>query len=107
MAPRAVTLTIIDPDGTPHGLTVQAGLSLLEIAQQHGFEVEGTCEGSMACATCHMIVDPAWAPRLPEMSEAEQDMLDLADGVCATSRLGCQVVVTAALDGLVVRLPKS
>ena len=60
----------------------------------------------MACATCHVIVDPAWFDRLPDPSEDEEDMLDLAYDIRKTSRLGCQIKLTEELDGLVVRLPK-
>ena len=67
--------------------------------------MEGACEGSLACSTCHVVVDPAWAPKLVKPTEDEEDMLDLAFGLEQTSRLGCQIVMTAALDGLVVRLP--
>ena len=67
--------------------------------------LEGTCEGQMACSTCHVIVAPEWFDRLPEAVEDEEDMLDLAAGACRTSRLSCQIVVTEALDGLTVHIP--
>lgn len=81
------------------------GLSVLEIAHRNDIDLEGACEGSLACSTCHVIVDPEWYDRLDEPSEAEEDMLDLAFGLTETSRLGCQIVITEDLDGLVVRLP--
>ena len=81
------------------------GLSVLEVAHKHGFDLEGACEGSMACSTCHVVVDPSWYGRLKPASEEEEDMLDLAFGLTKTSRLGCQIVITEALDGLTVRLP--
>ena len=81
------------------------GLSVLEIAHKHGIDIEGACEGSLACSTCHVIVDAGWFPRLSRPTEDEEDMLDLAFGLEKTSRLGCQIVMTEALDGLVVRLP--
>ena len=81
------------------------GLSVLEVAHKHGFDLEGACEGSMACSTCHVVVDPSWYARLKPPSEEEEDMLDLAFGLTKTSRLGCQIVISAELDGLVVRLP--
>ena len=83
------------------------GLSVLEIAHKNGIDIEGACEGSLACSTCHVIVDPEWYDLLREASEDEEDMLDLAFGLTATSRLGCQVIITEELDGLVVRLPAS
>ena len=73
--------------------------------QAHGMPLEGTCEGQMACSTCHVIVDPAWFDRLPAAVDDEEDMLDLATGVTRTSRLSCQIVLDAALDGLEVRIP--
>ena len=67
--------------------------------------LEGTCEGQMACSTCHVIVAREWFSRLPEAAEEEEDMLDLAADVHATSRLSCQIVLTDQLDGLEVRIP--
>ncbi len=94
---------------TPKGDRVEAegavGLPLLEVAQAAGMPLEGTCEGQMACSTCHVIVGPEWFDRLPSASEDEEDMLDLAAGACRTSRLSCQIVLSAALDGLEVRVP--
>lgn len=67
--------------------------------------LEGTCEGQMACSTCHVIVDPDWFSQLPEASPEEEDMLDLAAGVTRTSRLSCQIELTDGLDGLEVSIP--
>ncbi len=67
--------------------------------------LEGTCEGQMACSTCHVIVAPEWFPLLPEASEEEEDMLDLAAEVARTSRLSCQIAVSETLDGIEVRIP--
>jgi 2Fe-2S ferredoxin len=78
---------------------------VLEVAHKHGVDIEGACEGSLACSTCHVIVDPDWSARLKKASEDEEDMLDLAFGLEKTSRLGCQIVITPELDGLKVRLP--
>ena len=80
---------------------------MLEIAHKHDVDIEGACEGSLACSTCHVIVDPDWYELLKDATEDEEDMLDLAFGLTATSRLGCQIVMTEELDGLVVRLPSS
>lgn len=84
---------------------VEDGTTLLEAGQGIGQPLEGTCEGQMACSTCHVIVDPDWFARLPKAKEEEEDMLDLA--ACATrhSRLSCQIVLTDALDGITVRIP--
>lgn len=82
-----------------------AGDRLLEIGQARGMPLEGTCEGQMACSTCHVIVAAADFARLPRASEEEEDMLDLAVGATRTSRLSCQIVLTPELDGLTVSLP--
>lgn len=82
-----------------------AGETLLALAQRHGQPLEGTCGGQMACATCHVVVAPADAGRLPPPSEEEEDMLDFAAGATRTSRLACQIVLSAALDELTVRVP--
>ena len=81
------------------------GDRLLEIAQAAGLPLEGTCEGQMACSTCHVVVSREWFARLPRASEDEEDMLDLAAGVRPTSRLACQIELTEALDGLEVQIP--
>jgi ferredoxin-2, mitochondrial len=82
-----------------------AGVSLLEVAQNAGMPLEGTCEGQMACSTCHVIVARDWFDKLPRASADEDDMLDLAAGVARTSRLACQITLDEALDGLEVRIP--
>lgn len=82
------------------------GTRLLEVGQNAGMPLEGTCEGQMACSTCHVVVAAEWFDRLDPASEDEEDMLDLAAGVTRTSRLSCQIVLTDALDGLEVRVPE-
>ena len=95
------------PDGKQRQeVTAETGLSILDIAHANSVDIEGVCEGSMACSTCHIVVDPAFYDRLPEPSIEEEDMLDLAYFLRPTSRLGCQILLTEELDGLVVRLPK-
>jgi 2Fe-2S ferredoxin len=98
-------MTFVARDGSRREVDAPMGLSVLEIAHKHGVDIEGACEGSLACSTCHVIVDPSWFGRLAAPTEDEEDMLDLAFGLEKTSRLGCQLVMTPALDGLVVRLP--
>ncbi len=98
-------ITFIEADGTRREFDASEGDTLLEVAQDNGIDLEGACEGSMACSTCHVIVDDEWYGRLDPSSEEEADMLDLALGLTRTSRLGCQINITAALDGLVVSLP--
>ncbi len=99
-------MTFIERDGNRKLVDAPAGMSVMEIARENGVDIEGACEGSMACSTCHVIVDPDWVGRLKPPSEDEKDMLDLAFGLTKTSRLGCQIVMGPELDGLVVRLPK-
>ncbi len=82
-----------------------AGERLLDVGQRIGMPLEGTCEGDLACATCHVIVAPEDFERLPPAAEEEEDMLDLAYGATRTSRLSCQIVLDDALDGLTVRIP--
>jgi 2Fe-2S ferredoxin len=100
-------MVFIKRDGTRHQVEAPLGLSVLEIAHNNKIDIEGACEGSLACSTCHVIVDPEWYEVLAEASEDEEDMLDLAFGLTRTSRLGCQLIMTEELDGLVVRLPAS
>lgn len=95
----------IKRDGGVSEVETAAGLTLLEVAQADGQPLEGTCEGDMACATCHVIVDAADIGRLPPPVAEEEDMLDLAYAATRTSRLACQIVLTDALDGLTVRIP--
>lgn len=82
-----------------------AGSRLLDIAQNVGQPLEGTCEGQMACSTCHVIVDAGDFAKLPKASEEEEDMLDLASHVTRHSRLACQIWLDAALETLTVRIP--
>ncbi|AWK86510.1 ferredoxin family 2Fe-2S iron-sulfur cluster binding protein [Azospirillum thermophilum] len=98
-------MTFIEPDGTRREVDAPLGLSVLEIAHKHGIDLEGACEGSLACSTCHVIVEPEWFDVLQEAEEDEEDMLDLAFGLTKTSRLGCQIIMKEELDGLAVRLP--
>lgn len=103
-----VTITFIQPDGDRTVATVKPGCSLMQTAVDHGVKgIIGECGGSMACATCHCYVDAGWLDRTGPMSAGEADMLELAMGeVRPESRLACQITLTAALDGLVIRLPE-
>ena len=100
-------ITFIKPDGDRVELEAPNGLSIMEIAHQNADKVylEGACEGSLACSTCHVIVESEWYELLQEATEDEEDMLDLAFGLTKTSRLGCQIIMRPELDGLVVKLP--
>lgn len=99
-------VTFLHADGD--GQTVaqaHVGDTLLHVAQMHMMPLEGTCEGQMACSTCHVIVAKPDFDRLPLASEMEEDMLDLAAGVRRTSRLACQILLTEDMDGLTVQIP--
>lgn len=99
-------MTFVMPDGTRREVDAPVGDTVLEIAQRNGIaQLEGACEGAMACSTCHVVVDESYYAKIPEPVEEEDDMLDFAFGLSLTSRLGCQIVITEALDGLVVRVP--
>lgn len=103
---ETVVVTFVDKDGVDVTVQAPVGKSLLEVAHENEIELEGACEGSLACSTCHLVVDnEEFYRKLPEPTEDELDMLDLAFGLTETSRLGCQVVVTKELDGLKVRVP--
>ncbi|XAF74944.1 ferredoxin family 2Fe-2S iron-sulfur cluster binding protein [Orientia tsutsugamushi] len=103
--PQTVKVIFIINDIEEKTVDAQIGLSLLEVAHQNKIDLEGACEGSLACSTCHVIVDPGWYQKLPLPVEEEEDMLDLAFGLTNTSRLGCQIIITEELDGLIVKLP--
>ncbi|ARN85230.1 ferredoxin family 2Fe-2S iron-sulfur cluster binding protein [Candidatus Nucleicultrix amoebiphila] len=98
-------ITFIKQNGEQIQIDAPLGLSVLEIAHQNNIDLEGACEGSLACSTCHVIVGEDWYDVLSPATEDEEDMLDLAFGLTHTSRLGCQIIMTDELDGLVVKLP--
>ncbi|HKR20480.1 MAG TPA: ferredoxin family 2Fe-2S iron-sulfur cluster binding protein [Stellaceae bacterium] len=100
-------MTFIERDGTRKTVDAPIGLSVLEIAHRNDVDIEGACEGSLACSTCHVVIEPEWYELLKDATEDEEDMLDLAFGLTKTSRLGCQIVMTEELDGLTVRLPQA
>lgn len=98
-------MVFIEPDGTRREVDAPNGLSVMEIAHLHDIDLEGACEGSLACSTCHVIVDKSWFGKLKPIEEDEEDMLDLAFGLAKTSRLGCQIIMSDELNGLTVQLP--
>lgn len=97
----------ITPQGDRIAVRGREGENLLEIAHANGIDLEGACECSLACSTCHVIVDDKFYDMLEEPSDDENDMLDLAFGLTDTSRLGCQVTMCKELDGLTVTLPSA
>lgn len=101
-----VKVKYVENDGAEHLVDVPEGFSVMEGAKRYTIPgIDGDCNGAGACATCHVYVENSWSERLPQMEELEQDMLDFAFDVKSTSRLSCQIKVTADLDGLVVRTP--
>lgn len=98
-------VVIRDATGVSHPLTGKAGDSVMQLARAAGLPVLGECNGSMACATCHVIVDPEWAGRLAPVSDDEEAMLDTVFNLSPTSRLGCQIRLSPDLDGLRLSLP--
>jgi len=98
-------MTFIEKDGKANEVDAPLGLSVMEISHKHGVDIEGACGGCLACATCHVIVRPDWYEKLAPKKEEEEDMLDLAFDLKKTSRLGCQILMSDELDGLVVALP--
>jgi len=100
-------MVFIDNEGKRNEVDAPIGLSVLEIAHKNDIDLEGACEGSLACSTCHVIIDDAYYNKLEEATEEEEDMLDLAFGLTKHSRLGCQIIMSEELDGLVVSLPSA
>ena len=100
-----VKMIFIEANGARKEVDAPSGSTILEVAHRNEIDIEGACEGVMACSTCHVIVEQEWHGRLLPPEEDEEDMLDLAVGLTRTSRLGCQITLNNALDGLTVRLP--
>ena len=101
----SITVIFVDPRGKSIEAAAEPGDNLLRVGQAAGLPLEGTCEGQMACSTCHVIVAPEWFDRLPPAAAEEEDMLDFAAGARRTSRLSCQIEVTADMDGMTVSVP--
>lgn len=105
-----IQITFLQPDGTRKTVTARVGETLLQTARNAGdgeVDLEGACEGVCACSTCHLIMPADLYDRLPEPSEDEEDMLDMAFGLQETSRLGCQIVVSPEMEGAVLEMPKA
>ncbi len=101
-------ITYVESNGKEHVVEVADGLSVMEGAVKNLVPgIDADCGGACACATCHVYVDEKWLPKMPVKQDMEQTMLDFANDVHENSRLSCQIKVSAALDGLVVRMPKS
>ena len=104
---ETVKIIFIVSDVKPIEVFAPVGMTILEAAHNSNIELEGACEGSLACSTCHVIVEESFYDRLKSSSEDEEDMLDLAFGLTATSRLGCQIILTKELDGMTLKIPSA
>jgi 2Fe-2S ferredoxin len=101
-------ITFIEHAGAEHIVEAPAGQTVMEAAVKHAVPgIDADCGGACACATCHVYVDEAWRPKTGEATAMEMSMLDFAEDVQPSSRLSCQIKITDALDGLIVRLPAS
>jgi ferredoxin len=106
MKPEKIKIIFIE-NNKEIEVEASVGLSVLEVAHENNIDLEGACEGSLACATCHVILEEKIYNILEQPAEAEEDMLDLAFGITHTSRLGCQIILTKELNGMRVRVPSA
>ncbi|KAI9502244.1 mitochondrial matrix iron-sulfur protein [Coemansia spiralis] len=104
---KQVTVTFIEPDGHEVQAAGEEGTNLMELAHENDVDLEGACEGACACSTCHVILEDKIYDELPEPTDEENDMLDLAFGLTDTSRLGCQVQLTPEMEGMRIKLPSA
>jgi len=103
-----VKVTFVEPDGSERTLDGDTGFSVMELAVRNGVTgIDADCGGACACATCHVYVDPDWFDTVGAPGDMEKDMLEFAGKPRETSRLSCQIRLTAALDGLKVTVPES
>jgi ferredoxin len=98
--------SFINRDGSKTSVSAEYGKTVLDVAHENNVELEGACEGSMACSTCHVILEPKLFDQLEEPCEREEDLLDLAPGLTDTSRLSCQIKVDERCEGTEIRLPR-
>uniref|UniRef100_A0A8R1HWX2 2Fe-2S ferredoxin-type domain-containing protein n=1 Tax=Caenorhabditis japonica TaxID=281687 RepID=A0A8R1HWX2_CAEJA len=102
---QVVNITYVLRDGTERKIRGKVGDNVMFLAHRYDIEMEGACEGSLACSTCHVYVEPEFMDKLPEPLEDEDDMLDMAPALRDNSRLGCQIILAKELDGITVTLP--
>ncbi|XP_051985856.1 ferredoxin-2, mitochondrial [Xyrauchen texanus] len=103
---HVVNVVYIDRSGQRIPVKAKVGDNVLYLAHKHGIDLEGACEASLACSTCHVYVKGEYYDKLPEPEEREDDMLDMAPMLQENSRLGCQIILTPEMDGIEVTLPK-
>ncbi|KAB5584501.1 hypothetical protein PHYPO_G00108290 [Pangasianodon hypophthalmus] len=101
-----INVVFIDRSGKRIPVKGKVGENVLYLAHRHGIDLEGACEASLACSTCHVYVNNEYYDKLPEPEEREDDMLDMAPMLQENSRLGCQIILTPELDGIELTLPK-
>ncbi|KAG7491554.1 hypothetical protein MATL_G00004990 [Megalops atlanticus] len=101
-----VNVVYIDRSGRRIPVKAKVGDNVLYLAHKHGIDLEGACEASLACSTCHVYVNAEYYDKLPQPEEREDDMLDMAPMLQENSRLGCQIILTPELDGIELTLPK-
>ncbi|XP_058458152.1 adrenodoxin-like protein 1, mitochondrial isoform X2 [Malaya genurostris] len=104
---EVVNITYIDKDGNRITVRGKVGDNALYLAHRYGVEMEGACEASLACTTCHVYVLGDYSEKLPASEEKEDDLLDMAPFLKENSRLGCQIVLTKELDGMELQLPQA
>uniref|UniRef100_A0A182MST1 2Fe-2S ferredoxin-type domain-containing protein n=1 Tax=Anopheles culicifacies TaxID=139723 RepID=A0A182MST1_9DIPT len=103
----SVNITYIDKDGKETTVRGKVGDNVLYLAHRYGVEMEGACEASLACTTCHVYVQDEYLDRLTEPEEKEDDLLDMAPFLRENSRLGCQIVLQKELEGMRLQLPQA
>jgi len=104
---EVVNVVYIDRDGKRHEIRGKIGDNVMYLAHRYNIELEGACEASLACSTCHVYVNDEYFDKLSEPLEEEDDMLDMAVFLKENSRLGCQIILTKELDGIELTLPKA
>lgn len=102
-----VNVTFITKEGKEVKIRGKIGDNVLYLAHRYEIPMEGACEASLACTTCHVYVNSDHRSILPEATEKEEDLLDMAPLLRENSRLGCQIILTKELDGIVLELPKA
>jgi ferredoxin len=98
-------MTFVTQEGERVTVHAAKGTTLLQVAIDNDLDVEGACEGTLACSTCHMVLESNVYQQLPKPKDEELDMLDLAVGLTDTSRLGCQIIVGEHLTNAEIKLP--
>ncbi|ORX82754.1 fdxB protein [Basidiobolus meristosporus CBS 931.73] len=107
MSTKSLTVNFITEEGEEIAVKAAEGENIMQIAHDNYVDLEGACEGSLSCSTCHVILPQEYYDKLEEPSDEENDMLDLAFGLTDTSRLGCQIIMNPSLDGITCKIPSA